>query len=651
MLALVALGLAPVGARAQTGDDQWARWWYGGFLGGNINLFSGQLHDLNADGINDAGIALPSGFDKGTGVGLTLGGIVEYNSGKLLGGNLMIGYDNRSVTFTTKNPSDQLSIGRRDEDLTTSFAYVSIEPNLRINLGSRMLHLMLGPSFMINVAKGYSYTFTDPVKAPETHDADLQDARSFVIGGQAGVGYDIPLTDVSASTQMLLTPFAQFHLSQPVIDPRAGSPNEFKLSTIRVGVELKFGARPIASAPSDVTAPAADFSVRVPSVITESRRLNETFPLRNYIFFDQGSTAIPDRYRKLSGGEATSFREEQLLKPEGAGTGNESNEQLRSRRQMEVYYQVMNVFADRLRRNASASLQLVGSANGNANAGKEMAENVKNYLVQTFGIDAERIKTRGEPMPLHRSGSGAAQGEDKKMVDAENSRVEIIGAPPELMQPVNIVSVQDEPIDNDVVLTLPSRENIDQWNVQITDNSGMVQNYGPYRYSSVARIDSKALLGSRNEGRFTAKIDAKLKNGETMSFGEKEFRLVRADKDEEQTGTRYSILFEFDESKTVQTYETFLTETVAPNIPNGSSVIIHGHTDVIGDPDYNQKLSQRRSDEAQKILTAALAKAGKTVTFDTYGFGEDDARSPFNNTLPEQRYYNRTVVVEIVPKQ
>src|SRR5205085_3690049 len=73
MLAFATLMLASTIVHAQTaGDNQWASWWYGGFLGGNINLFSGELHDLNADGVNDAGVANPTGFDKGTGFGLAL---------------------------------------------------------------------------------------------------------------------------------------------------------------------------------------------------------------------------------------------------------------------------------------------------------------------------------------------------------------------------------------------------------------------------------------------------------------------------------------------------------------------------------------------------------------------------------------------------
>ena len=51
----------------------------------------------------------------------------------------------------------------------------------------------------------------------------------------------------------------------------------------------------------------------------------------------------------------------------------------------------------------------------------------------------------------------------------------------------------------------------------------------------------------------------------------------------------------------------------------------------------------------QKIIESALAKAGKkNVTFETYGFGEDTSLSPFDNNYPEERFYNRTVIIDII---
>jgi outer membrane protein OmpA-like peptidoglycan-associated protein len=117
-----------------------------------------------------------------------------------------------------------------------------------------------------------------------------------------------------------------------------------------------------------------------------------------------------------------------------------------------------------------------------------------------------------------------------------------------------------------------------------------------------------------------------------------------------QEGLRFSILFDFDKSKTVAAYEKFLTEVVAPLVPDYGTVIIHGHTDIIGESEYNMTLSQERAHDAQNILEKALMNAGKKgVKFEVYGFGADEKSAPFENKLPEERFYNRTVIIDIVP--
>ena len=79
-------------------------------------------------------------------------------------------------------------------------------------------------------------------------------------------------------------------------------------------------------------------------------------------------------------------------------------------------------------------------------------------------------------------------------------------------------------------------------------------------------------------------------------------------------------------------------------------MIIHGHTDIIGDEAHNLALSQSRAQETQKIMERALTRSGKNnVKFETFGFGEDLNRSPFENSLPEERFYNRTVIIDIIP--
>jgi outer membrane protein OmpA-like peptidoglycan-associated protein len=68
----------------------------------------------------------------------------------------------------------------------------------------------------------------------------------------------------------------------------------------------------------------------------------------------------------------------------------------------------------------------------------------------------------------------------------------------------------------------------------------------------------------------------------------------------------------------------------------------------VGSADYNMNLSVQRAQEAQLILQAATSASNlKGVEYRTNGHGNTNA--PFPNTLPEERFYNRTVVIDVIP--
>jgi hypothetical protein len=51
-------------------------------------------------------------------------------------------------------------------------------------------------------------------------------------------------------------------------------------------------------------------------------------------------------------------------------------------------------------------------------------------------------------------------------------------------------------------------------------------------------------------------------------------------------------------------------------------------------------------------MANGLSKAGRSdVKFEVYGFGEDQNLSPFANKYPEERFYNRTVIIDIIPQK
>jgi hypothetical protein len=82
--------------------------------------------------------------------------------------------------------------------------------------------------------------------------------------------------------------------------------------------------------------------------------------------------------------------------------------------------------------------------------------------------------------------------------------------------------------------------------------------------------------------------------------------------------------------------------------PSGYSNV--RYTDVIGEEAYNQKLSVKRANDVKTTLQNSISKLGTTgVTFEVTGLGENENAAPFGNKLPEERSYNRTVIIDIIP--
>ena len=210
------------------------------------------------------------------------------------------------------------------------------------------------------------------------------------------------------------------------------------------------------------------------------------------------------------------------------------------------------------------------------------------------------------------------------------------------------MAVQQDPLDSHVIFYADGANDLlNSWYVDVSDEQGNTQHYGPYTLDQ-ASVSGKTILGNNAQGNYKIVMLGTTKNGQSIRK-ESSVSLMRMD-DVKQEGLRYSILFDFDKSKTILSYENFLTNVITPLIPDNGTVIIHGHTDIIGEEKYNMILSVKRAKDAQQILENALLKAGKKgVKFETYGFGKDTNMSPFENNLPEERFYNRTVIIDIIP--
>ncbi len=396
------------------------------------------------------------------------------------------------------------------------------------------------------------------------------------------------------------------------------------------------------------------FTVNAPLNIPVERRVRETFPVRNYVFFNLGSTDIPDRYVLLKKNQVKDFKEDQLE----VFTPKELSG--RSKRQMIVYYNVLNILGDRMGKNPSATVRLSGASMEGTEDGLAMAESVKKYLVNIFGIDAKRIDTEGRIKPRIPS----EQLDSKRELDLlreGDRRVSIWSTSPAILmefqsepdaplKPVEITTLQEAPIESYVSFQLKDSSAIlSSWLLQIKDKRGEIHYFGPYSQEDVS-IPGKLILGTESEGDYKVTMIGQTKSGDTV-MKDTTVHMVLWTPSKNEELMRFSIIYEFNDSESINIYDKYLTEIVTPKIPKGGTVIIHGYTDIIGEEAYNRKLSLARAMDVKKIITDALSNTGRRdVKFEVHGFGEDTNLSQFENKLPEERFYNRSVIIDIIPK-
>jgi hypothetical protein len=292
--------------------------------------------------------------------------LIEYHPSRVLGFMLNMGYDNRGGSF------DQVvSPCNCPEDLKTGLSYATIQPSIRISPFAGNLYLFFGGAYGYNLNKSFAYTFDqNNGDLFNTSLGEFSDVRQHVFSTHVGLGYDIQLSEINSRTQLALSPFVSYH---PYFGQDPRDIESWSLSTVRVGLALKFGRGKVNEAVEEermletkpvlaqtdntvivpiVVAPKSDvkFITRAPITVPVKRNIDETFPLRNYVFFDEGSSAIPKRYEQLNKNQALTFKSGQLRE---SPTKDQSG---RSGRQITVYHNILNILGDRMRENPKANI-------------------------------------------------------------------------------------------------------------------------------------------------------------------------------------------------------------------------------------------------------------------------------------------------------
>ncbi len=650
-LIIGALILTGIEAPLQAQETQYTKpsWYFGVAGGANFNFYDGSTQQLTAD------FTPPVTFHEGDGTGLFLAPSIEFHKPNTrFGFILQAGYDSRKGDFDRQTTDCNCPA-----DLKTDLSYITVEPSLRYAPFKSDFYLYGGPRFAFNQNKSFTYKQgVNPNSTNQVAPADVKDdfsnVEETIISAQIGAGYDIQMSKPTSKTQLVLSPFVAFH---PYFGQYPRSIETWNVTTIRAGVVLKVGSGH-KILPVEVVAeiPEVAFVVNAPLNVPGEIRVTETFPLRNYIYFDKESTEISKRYVLLNKDQVTDFKEDQVevFAPNTELAG-------RSNREMTVYYNILNILGDRMGKNPSATIVLVGSSENGPAEGKLMAENVKKYLVDVFAIDTTRIAIEGRNKPkIAEEQKGGTRElvllrEGDRRVSVESSSpallMEFQSGPDAPLKPVKIITVPEAPIESYVTFKADGAdEAFSTWQMEITDKDGITQNYGPYTQEEVS-ISGNTILGTNPEGDYNVKMIGTNKTGEVVTK-ESTVHIVAWTPSKVEEGMRFSIIYEFDDAKAIAMYNKYLSEVVAPKIPANAKVIIHGHTDVIGEEDYNQKLSLARANDTKTTLQNSVSELGTAgVTFEVSAFGESESAAPFGNTLPEERSYNRTVIIDVVPQK
>ena len=393
--------------------------------------------------------------------------------------------------------------------------------------------------------------------------------------------------------------------------------------------------------------PSVALDASAAELVMEEEIVRETFPLLNYVFFDQNSAIIPDRYERLRPDAVAAFEESAI---EGGA--------------LDFYYNVLNIVGSRMRATPDVSITVRGHVNGsggerrNTALAQDRAAAVRDYLRTVWGIAETRILVEHGDLPAVPSSSRDSLGQ------AENRRVEITTDSWELLRPVTFVRRIAGVTPPDVRLqpTIEAEEGLAEWVLTIEQGGSA---FDTRRGTQAERSITWNWKNTRGElpassGDLSMRMLVRDRAGdaalsEPVAVRVREVRSERRQNvevsDDGVTKEKISlILFPFDVAEPGERNERIMQEYVYPRITAGSRVTVNGYTDAIGSEEYNLKLSQERADAVRAVL---LARMGEEATERVVAIGHGETDPVFSNEVQEGRFYNRTVslVIERYPQE
>jgi outer membrane protein OmpA-like peptidoglycan-associated protein len=352
-----------------------------------------------------------------------------------------------------------------------------------------------------------------------------------------------------------------------------------------------------------------------------------------YIFFDKNSADINKRYRRLPAEQTKGFTE---VFPVRTGLTD--------------YYHILNIVGSRMTALSDLTLVISGHRDEDSECdqalGLRRAESIKAYLVETWSIDPERIELKPAGWPAFRSNPEDSLGA------AENRRCELSVIGPEeqrraFERPLTTTwmrATSSSPIVRFLTgITPVSSQRERRLVIRVGDKVVRQLRIDPSSQYVTWNVErDAAALAAEPPGQISVSVvdvqrDERTCPCDTMSLN------LRVDEDE---GTVQSLApnvyrvhsFDAQSLELTESNMRFITEYALPKATAFRNLTVTGHTDIVGNYDHNQYLSEKYAG----IVAVFITQQERPVDDENViGYGEERPR--YTNRFPEARFYNRAV--------
>jgi len=609
-----------------------------------------------------------------------------------ISGQLRLGFVSDTASFlysekTKVSVDDQAVDGEFQHTLNSFFSRVCIQPifsyefleNFNVNFGLNLGFLMTGTYYQIEEITKPTDRSTYIKDGEDTglrewneSEGDIPKMISMQMGGLAGVSYDLQLNKTKT---MWLTP--EIYYSYGFNDIAENTP--WKVNNLLMGLTFKYRPNP----PAPIKRPGeekieegvilaneielwgnqrdiyfGEFDIKEPALkpikvmleaqveavglqegqeFKQATMVVEEFlstnmrPLLNYIFFDNNSSTIPDRYIKLEQKKAEKF----------------SNANLCNITTLPTYYNILNIIGNRLQDNPGTTLNITGCNSGTG--GETMAVStaranaIKDYISGIWGVEQNRLITSATNLPDKPSNKS-----DKDGIE-ENRRAEIKSDSWEIMKPV-VTEDTLRKVSPPVIrfyMKSQSENKISDWKLTALQNGEVLKTVSgkdslPSNYDWQIDREKESIPKFSEPIEYIVEITDDKGNKSISNTGLLPTEMITIQKKKEnrlgdKRIDRYSlILFDYA-SKELSGANEKIIDFIKGNLQSDSRLLISGFTDRMGETEFNFKLSKDRAEQTAMALQ-------KPTSF-TRGVGE--SLLIYDNDLPEGRFYCRTVEIEV----